>query len=66
MDMKLSIEFPENELVSFSDEILDTTSTASLKKFEHNLKILIKRAKQAGKIDKFVLIRQDDFFPTDW
>ncbi len=64
--MKLSIEFPENELVSFSDEILDTTSTASLKKFEHNLKILIKRAKQAGKIDKFVLIRQDDFFPTDW
>lgn len=66
MDMKLTVEFPENELVSFSDEILDTTSTASLKKFEHNLEILIKRAKQTGKIDKFVLIRQDDFFPTDW
>lgn len=66
MDMKLSMGFPENELVSFSDEILDTTSTTSLKKFEHNLEILIKRAKQAGKIDKFVLIREDDFFPTDW
>lgn len=60
------IELPENELVSFSDEVLDTDSKTSIQKFKHNLEILIKKAKETGKIDKFMLIREDDFFPTDW
>ena len=60
------MDFPEGEIVSFSDEILDTTSKVSIEKFKHNLKILIREAKEKGKIDKFFLIREDDFFPHDW
>lgn len=56
----------EGELVSFSDEVLDTNSRDSIEKLKHNLEILIKQAKEKGKIDKFILIREDDFFPADW
>lgn len=63
-----AIKFPENELVSFSESenVLDTNSIVSVEKFKHNLKILMKNAKEKGKVDKFMLIREDNFFPTDW
>lgn len=60
------IQLPEGEIVSFDDEILDTDSKVSKEKFNHNLEILMNKAKETGKIDKFMLIREDDFFPTDW
>ena len=60
------MDFPEGEIVPFSDEILDTTSEVSIEKLNHNLKILIQEAKEKGKIDKFFLIREDDFFPHNW
>lgn len=60
------IQLPEGEIVSFDDEVLDTDSKASKEKFNHNLEILMNKAKETGKIDKFMLIREDDFFPTDW
>ena len=60
------IELPEGEIVSFSDEVLDTKLRANIEKLRHNLEILIKKAKEAGKVDKFMLIREDNFFPTDW
>lgn len=60
------IQLPEGEIVSFDDEVLDTNSKVSKEKFNHNLEILMNKAKQEGKIDKFMLIREDDFFPTDW
>lgn len=60
------IELPEGKLVSFSEEVLDTNSKEAEEKLKHNLEILIKQAKERGKIDKFMLIREDDFFPTDW
>ena len=43
------IELPEDELVSFSDEILDTNSRETIEKFKHNLEILRKRAKEKEK-----------------
>lgn len=61
-----AIKFPENELVSFSENVLDTNSEVSVEKFKHNLKILMKNAKEKGKVDKFMLIREDNFFPTNW
>ena len=61
-----SIELPKDELVSFSDEVLDTNSRETIEKFKHNLEILIRRAKEKGKVDKFMLIREDDYFPYDW
>lgn len=61
-----SILLPEGEIVSFDDEILDTNSKISQEKFIHNLEILMNKAKENGKIDKFILIREDDFFPTGW
>ena len=60
------MELPEDELVTFSDEVLDTNSRESIAKFKHNLEILMKRAKEKGKVDKFMLIREDDFFPDGW
>lgn len=60
------IELPEGKLVSFSNEVIDTTSKVSIQKFKHNLEILMKETKEKGKIDKFVAIREDDFFPDDW
>lgn len=60
------MELPEDELVTFSDEVLDTNSRESIEKFKHNLDILMKRAKEKGKVDKFMLIREDDFFPDGW
>lgn len=60
------LNLPEGELVSFSDQVLNTNSRASIEKFKHNLEILVKKAKEDGKIDKFMIIRQDDFFPIGW
>lgn len=60
------LDLPEGKLVSFSDEVLDTEAKASVEKFKHNLKILMKQTKENGKVDKFMLIREDDFFPHDW
>jgi len=59
-------DLPEGEIVPISDGVLDATSKVSEEKLKHNLEILIKQAKEKGKIDKFVLIREDDFFPEDW
>ena len=42
------IELPKDELVYFSDEILDTTSRVSVEKFKHNIEILVKKAKETG------------------
>lgn len=61
------IELPENEIVPFSnEEVLDADSKASEDKLKHNLEILIKKAKEKGKLDKFMIIREDDFFPHGW
>lgn len=66
-DTYIPIELPENELVSFSSEkILDVSSRAAEDKLKHNLNILIKQAKEKGKLDKFMIIREDDFFPHGW
>ena len=60
------IELPEGEIVPFLDEVLDTNSRIAKEIFNHNLDILINNAKEKGKVDKFMLIREDDIFPTDW
>lgn len=61
------INFQENELVSFiTDGFLNTNSETSEEKLKHNLKVLINRAKTNGKIEKFMIIREDDFLPQNW
>lgn len=59
---------PEGEIVSFElqDGVLDVTSQEAQERFKHNLQVLIDEAKRKGKIDKFMIIREDDFFPDDW
>ena len=62
-----SQEFPQNEIVQISkDGILDTNSPNAIEALEHNLKVLINRTKKLGHVEKFVLIREDDFFPQGW
>ncbi len=59
--------FDENELVDIAiDGVIDTTSVLAIKKFKHNLEVLVKRAKEKGTLDKFMIIRNDDFFPNDY
>lgn len=59
--------FDNNELLEITSEgVLDTNSSFAIRKMQHNLKILVEKAKKAGKIDQFMLIRDDDFFPFDW
>ncbi len=45
-----------------NDGYLDTTNANSLERFNHNIKILIEKAKKDKKIDKFMIIRTDNFF----
>lgn len=59
--------FDSNELLEItSNGVLDTNSTLAIRKMQHNLKILVEKTKQEGKISQFMLIRDDDFFPYDW
>jgi len=45
---------------------IDTTAPESILKYQKNLNELVKEAKEKCFIDKFVIIREDDFFPYDW
>lgn len=49
-----------------NNEILDTNSHENIEKFKNNLRYLIKKTKETKKVDKFMIIRDDDFFPYDW
>lgn len=49
-----------------NDSVLDTSSLVAIKKMQHNLEILINKVKEEGKIDKFMLIRDDNFLPNHW
>lgn len=61
------VSLPIDEIVDVSkDGFLDTTSVLSIKKFKHNLEVLVKKAKRDKKINKFMIIRDDNFFPYDW
>lgn len=62
----VSLTLPENEIVSFPGEVLDTNSPELIERYKHNLKILIAKAKKDKKVDTFKLIREDDFFPIGW
>lgn len=66
-DIDEEILFNENELVDLAiDGVIDTTSALTIKKFKHNLEVLVKRAKEKGTLDQFMIIRDDDFFPYDY
>ena len=60
-------QFPENELVSIIENgILDATSKKAEMRYKHNLEVLMKRTKEAGKVEKLMTIREDDSFPVGW
>lgn len=63
---KVFEQLQTNEILPFTEEVLDTESADSVAKLQHNLQLLISQAKEKGKVDKFMLIREDDFFPEDW
>ena len=60
------INLPENELVPFEGEVLNTASLENIAIFKHNLAVLMSRTKAKGKVEKFMLIREDDYFPENW
>ena len=46
--------------------VIDTNSIESINRYLNNLSILERQAKETGKVDKFLTIREDDFFPYDY
>lgn len=48
------------------NNIIDTTTEENIEKYKNNLSRIINETKEKGMIDKFVLIRNDDFFPEDY
>ena len=48
------------------NNFIDTKSSESIEKYKRNLEYLISQAREKNKIDKFVIIRSDDFFPDDY
>lgn len=63
---EITIDLPEDEIVKISDNVIDTSSLENELKLKHNLEVLIKRAKKNNGIDNFVIIREDDIFPSNW
>lgn len=61
------VSFESDDITTFTDcEVLDTTDPLNIAKYKNNLKLLVEFARQDGRINKFALIRNDDFFPSDW
>lgn len=55
------------ELQSISNNnIIDTTSDINIEKYKENLSKLIEQSKEKRQLDKFVIIRNDDFFPENY
>jgi hypothetical protein len=55
------------EIVSIDvDGFLDATDKESIQRYMNNLALLKDRALKDGKVDKFVIIRNDDNLPDDW
>lgn len=65
-EREVTIEFPDDEIVQISSDIIDTRSYENELKLKHNLSVLIKRAKKNNSVDNFVIIREDDIFPDNW
>lgn len=63
---EINYEFPEDEIVKISDDELDTDKPLNIAKLKHNLKVLIARTKKSKRVDKFLIIREDDAFPYSW
>jgi len=65
-----NIIIPEsNKIINITNNnILDTDDKVTIAKFKHNLKILYKELEEKNKIDKFVIIREDNFYPynNEW
>ena len=59
--------FESDQIVPIEkDGFIDTTDPKLIAKYKSNVSILLKKALEEGKVDKFFLIRDDDFFPYDW
>ena len=63
---KTNYNFPEDELVSLPPSVIDTSSEECIAIFKHNLEVLKARTKREGQVERFMLIREDDNFPTDF
>lgn len=65
---EIQATLPQGQLsaISLENDVIDTTSPEAIAKFKHNLNVLMQKAEQEGKVDKFKIIREDDFFPEGW
>ena len=61
------IQFESDDIVTISqNNFIDTTDPLSIAKYKNNLRLLVDEVKEKKSVDKFKIIRDDDFFPTDW
>ena len=62
---ELIISKDEPILTIEKDGFINTNSKEAIAKYKHNLQKLYKELKQTNEINKFALIRDEDFFPYD-
>lgn len=55
-----------NLVTIVKDGFLDTTLEESQRGLKYNISVLVEKAKKEKKIENFMIIREDDFFPVDW
>lgn len=48
------------------DNFIDTNNEENIKKYHENLKNIISDTRSKGYVDKYVIIRNDDFFPNNY
>lgn len=53
-------DYPDNEIMAFSKEVIDTNDEENVAKFRHNLNVIKRQVLNDGKALKFYLIREDD------
>ena len=59
-------DYPDNEIMAFSKEVIDTNDEENVAKFKHNLNVIKRQVLNDGKALKFYLIREDDDLPNNW
>ena len=61
------VQFSSNNIEKLDiDGFIDTTDELTLAKYKNNLKLLAEEALNKGYVDKFFLIRNDNYFPTNF
>lgn len=66
-EIKEKIDFIDGKIMNITENgVIDTNSYKAIEIYKHNLEVLVNEALEKGHVDKFFIIREDDFFPVNF